>query len=72
MIFVSVMSVLIVVRMIVLVLTVLVMSTFAIGAVALANVFFFLLDEHAIATHGHIKAAFSFKDYLLFVETVEK
>ena len=58
--------------MIVFVLSAFMMSTFAIGAVAFANVLFFLLDEHTIAANGHIKAAFAFKDYLLFVESVEK
>ena len=58
--------------MIVFVLSALMMSTFAIGAVALANVLFFLLNEHTITAYSHSKTAFPFKDYLLFIETVEK
>lgn len=71
MIFVAVVGVMIVMRMLVFVVTAL-MATFAIGAVAFANMFFFLLDEHPIAIDGHIKTAFAFKNYFFSVEAIEK
>ncbi|MDD4702085.1 MAG: hypothetical protein PHI96_07680 [Desulfovibrio sp.] len=71
MIFVSVVGVMIVMRMIMRVVIAL-MATFAIGAVALADMLFFLPDEHPIAIDGHIKAAFTFKNYFFSVESIEK
>ncbi|MGV7004407.1 hypothetical protein [Desulfovibrio sp. QI0442] len=38
---------------------VLVVAALAVGAVALADVLFLLLDENAIAANGHVKAALS-------------
>ncbi len=47
------------------------MSTFAVGAIAFADVLFFLLNKHAVAVNGHRKSVFSFKNNLFCGETAE-
>ena len=49
-----------------------VMPTLAVGAVALANVFFLLLDKHAVAGNGHVKAALALEDNALCAEPAQK
>ena len=42
-----------------------VVAAFAVGAVALANVLFLLLDKHAVAGNGHVKTALALEDNAL-------
>ena len=48
------------------------MAAFAVGAVAFADVLLFLLNEHAVASNGHVKAAFALKDNAFGAETAQQ
>ena len=54
-----------------LVLLAFVMAAFAIGAVALANMLFFLLDNDPVSSHGHVKTAFALENDLLFIKSIQ-
>ena len=48
------------------------MAALAVGAVALADVLFLLLDENAIAGNGHVKAAFALEYDTFCAETAQQ
>ena len=48
------------------------MAAFAVGAVALADVLFLLLDENAIAGNGHVKAALALEYDTFCAETAQQ
>ena len=54
-----------------LVLLAFVMAALAIGAVALANMLFFLLDDDPVSCNGHIEAAFPFENDLFFIKAIQ-
>ena len=47
------------------------MSALAVGAVALADVLFLLLDKNAIAGNGHVKTAFALENDLIFIKSIQ-
>ena len=57
--------------MVMLVLAVFAMTTFAIGTVAFANMLFFLLDDDPVSCNGHIKTAFPLENDLFFIEAIQ-
>ncbi|OXS29032.1 MAG: hypothetical protein BCS36_06515 [Desulfovibrio sp. MES5] len=56
--------------MVMLVLPIFIVTALAIGAVALANMLFLLLDDDPVPGNGHIKAAFALKNDLLFIKAI--
>ena len=48
------------------------MAAFAVGAVAFADVLLFLLNEHAVAGNGHVKAAFALENNTFSAETAQQ
>ena len=57
--------------MVVPVLAIFIVTTFTIGAVALANMLFFLLDDDPVSSHGHVETAFTLENDLLFIESIQ-
>ncbi|MFT3958257.1 MAG: hypothetical protein QM665_04030 [Desulfovibrio sp.] len=51
---------------------ILVVAALAVGAVALADVFFLLLDKNAIACNGHVKTALAFEHNALCAEAAQQ
>ncbi|MGE4311620.1 hypothetical protein [Desulfovibrio sp.] len=54
-----------------LVLLAFVMAALAIGAVALANMLLFLLDDDPVSCNGHIEAAFALENDLFFIKAIQ-
>ena len=52
-------------------LAIFIVTTFTIGAVALANMLFFLLDNDPVSSHGHVKTAFALENDLLFIKSIQ-
>ena len=50
----------------------LVVPALAVGAVALAHVFFLLLDKHTVAGNGHVKTALALEDNAFCAQAVQQ
>ena len=69
--FMAMLGMMAVMRMAMLVLLAFVMAALAIGAVALANMLFFLLDDDPVSCNGHLEAAFTFENDLFFIKAIQ-
>lgn len=58
--------------MVVPVLAIFIVTTFTIGAVALANMLFFLLNDDPVSSHGHVETTFTLENDLLFIKSIQE